>query len=197
MVRVDVRLLCNWKKKRQGMAQIYNAQSLFCLFAEKDSMPKGEQYMTTLKARVLPIATVSLLLVASGAFAQGRMQWKGSGGWGPGSQHVRIYDPKTVETVSGEVVSVEKIPAPKGRGYGVHLTLKTDKETIPIHLGPGWYIEHQDTKIEPKDKIEVTGSRILQEDKPVIIAAGVKKGDETLQLRDEEGFPYWAGWRKH
>ena len=141
-------------------------------------------------------ALLILLIAPTASSAQGRMQWKGSGGWGPGSKHVRMYDPKTVETVSGEVESVEKIPATKGRGYGVHLILKTDKETIPVHLGPAWYIEHQDTKLEPGDKVEVTGSRILSEGKPALIAAEVKKGDETLKLRDDRGFPFWAGWRR-
>ncbi len=74
--------------------------------------------------------------------------------------------------------------------------LKTDKETISVHLGPGWYIEKQDINIEPKDKIEATGSRITFGGKPAIIAAEVKKGDEVLKLRDENGFPVWAGWRK-
>lgn len=30
----------------------------------------------------------------------------------------------------------------------------------------------------------------------LFIAAEVKKGDEVLKLRDENGMPYWAGWRK-
>jgi hypothetical protein len=29
----------------------------------------------------------------------------------------------------------------------VHMKLKTEKETISIHLGPGWTIESQDVKI--------------------------------------------------
>lgn len=138
---------------------------------------------------------VGLLLTAD-SFAQEGVQWKGSGGWGPKSQHGRMYDVATVETLKGEVVSVEKISAKKGWGYGVHLTLKTDKETIPVHLGPGWYIEHQDETIKPQDSVEITGSRILYEGKPAIIAAEVKKGEEILKLRDDKGFPFWAGWRR-
>jgi len=79
---------------------------------------------------------------------------------------------------------------------GVHMMLKTDKETISIHLGPSWYIENQDIKIEPKNKVEVKGSRITFEGKPAIIATEVKKGNEMLKLRDEKGFPVWSGWRR-
>jgi hypothetical protein len=121
---------------------------------------------------------------------------KGSGGWGQGSGYNRMYDPNTVETISGAVLSVEKITPGHGMSYGVHLIVKTDGETISVHLGPGWFIERQDITIEPKDIIEVTGSRISYQGKPAIIAAEVKKGDELLKLRDENGIPYWAGWRK-
>lgn len=115
---------------------------------------------------------------------------------GMNAPYSRMYDPKTVETISGEVVSVDVITPLKGMYYGVHLMVKTAKEIISVHLGPGWYIENQDTEIEPKDKVEVTGSRITLEGKPVIIAAEVKKGEEVLKLRDEKGFPFWSGWRK-
>ncbi|MCC7212668.1 MAG: DNA-binding protein [Candidatus Brocadia sp.] len=136
------------------------------------------------------------LLHLTQSFAQPGMQWRGGGGWGAGAQYSRMYDPKTVETVSGEVVSVDVITPVKGMCYGIHLMVKTGKETISVHLGPGWYIENQDTKIEAKDKVEITGSRIIFEGKPAIIAAEVKKGEETLKLRDEKGFPLWSGWRK-
>ena len=91
---------------------------------------------------------------------------------------------------------MEIVTPMKGMSTGVHLTLKTDKETVLVHLGPGWYIENQDIKIEPKDKVDVTGSRITFEGKPALIAAEVKKGDETLKLRDEGGIPIWSGWKK-
>lgn len=102
----------------------------------------------------------------------------------------RNYDPKTVETVQGKVLSVEKTPS-KGRDYGVHLTLQTEKETISVHLGPGWYIDKQTPKIEANDTISVTGSRVTLGGKPAIIAAQLKKGNEVLKLRDENGIPAW------
>jgi hypothetical protein len=100
----------------------------------------------------------------------------------------RNYDPKTVETIEGKVLSVEKM---QQRGRGVHLTLQTDKETVPVHLGPSWYIDKQTPKIETNDTITVTGSRVTVGAKPAIIAAQVKKGKEVLKLRDENGIPVW------
>jgi hypothetical protein len=147
-------------------------------------------------AVLVSIISILVLIFAAESFAQRGMNWKGSGGWGMGTQYGRMYNPKTVETIIGEVTDVEKITPTKGMSYGVHLIVKTDKETISVHLGPGWYIENQDIKIESKDKIEVKGSRITFEGKPVIIAAKVKKGKETLELRNEDGFPVWSGWRQ-
>jgi hypothetical protein len=155
-----------------------------------------ENPMKNMRVIVTLIFLLSLFWVAD-SFAQGGMRWRGSGGWGPGSQYNRMYDPKTVETLSGEVVSMEEMTSMRGMSsYGVHLALKTDKETIPVHLGPGWFIENQDTQIAPKDTIEVKGSRITFEGKPAIIAAEVRKGGEVLKLRDESGFPVWSGWRR-
>jgi hypothetical protein len=146
----------------------------------------------------LAFAAMAVLLGGVSSFAQPRkgMMWRGSGGWGPGGQYNRMYDPKSVETITGEVTSVDRITPMKGMSGGVHLNLKTDKETVSVHLGPVWYLENQDVKIEPKDKVEVRGARTTFAGKPAIIATEVKKGDELLKLRDDSGFPVWSGWRR-
>jgi len=122
--------------------------------------------------------------------------WRGSGGWGPGTQYNRMYDPKTVETITGEVISIDQFTPAKGMIGGIHMNVKTGKETISVHLGPSWYLENQDVKIEAKDTVEVKGSRITFGGKPAIIAAEVRKGQEVLTLRDESGFPAWMAWRR-
>jgi len=142
------------------------------------------------------VISILIMLFATESFAQRGMGWKGGGGWGMGAAYGKMYNPKTVETINGEVVSIDKITPMKGMSYGVHMTVQTDKETISVHVGPGWFIENQDIKIEPKDKVEVKGSRITFQGKPAIIAAEIKKGDEILKLRDENGFPVWSGWRR-
>ena len=149
--------------------------------------------------RVTAFAAVLAILafaLAPQAHAQGGPRWRGSGGWGPGSQFGRLYDPKTAETISGEVVKVDHITPARGMSAGVHLLVKTDKEEVSVVLGPQWYLENQDVKIEPKDKLEIKGSRATVQGKPALIAAEVKKGDQILRLRDESGTPVWSGWRK-
>ena len=147
--------------------------------------------------RIIGLAVAAtMLFTASLALAQPWKGFRGSGNWGMGTPYQRMYNPATVETISGTVESVDKITPMRGMYYGIHLQLKTDKETIAVHLGPGWYIERLDTKIEKGDNVQVKGSRVTMMGKPAIIAAEVKKGDSVLKLRDENGFPMWAGWRR-
>lgn len=142
------------------------------------------------------------MLLASGLLAQSSMKAKEMG------QMKMMYDPSTVETIKGEVVSVDSVKMSesmmkmmgtgKGMGmtgtpYGIHISVKTDKETIPVHLGPAWFVSKQETKILVNDKIEVHGSRIMYEEKPGLCAAEVKKGTNVLNFRNEDGTPLWSG----
>ncbi len=147
---------------------------------------------------ILVAGAVAILVGTLTSYAQPRpgMMWRGSGGWGPGTPYNRMYDPKVVETISGEVTSVDRITPNRGMATGIHMIVKTEKETVSVHLGPSWYLENQDVKIEPKDKVEVKGARTTFAGKPAIIAAEVRKGDEVLKLRDDNGFPVWSGWRR-
>ncbi len=104
----------------------------------------------------------------------------------------RNYNPNSVETIQRKVLSVEKTTPAKNRGYGVHLMLQADKETIPVHLGPASYIDKQTPRIETNDTITVIGSRVTVDGKPAIVAAQVKKGNEVLKLRDDNGVPVWS-----
>ena len=144
---------------------------------------------------VTMIGILSLLMAIAG-WAQPGMGPGSGQGRGMGAYN-RMYNPKTVETLSGEVVSVEKFTPGRRMSYGVHLTLKTEKETIPVHLGPSWYMEKQGITFAPGEKVEVNGSRISYQGQPTVIAAEVKKGGQVLKLRDAAGVPVWAGqgWR--
>lgn len=147
------------------------------------------------KTCMLMMGCLAMVLLAAEGLAQRGLKWKGSGGWGPGNQYGMMYKVDTIETVKGEVKNIETfVPRPK-MSTGVHIMLKTDKETIPVHLGPAWFVENQDVTIEPKDKVEVKGSRITFEGKPAIIAMQVAKGDKVMKLRDKDGFPAWAAWK--
>ena len=119
---------------------------------------------------------------------------RGAGGWTTGP-YARMYDPKTVETVKGEITQVDLVTPMRGMSEGVHVVLKTDKGNLSVHLGPAWYLDHQDTQMAVGDRVEIRGSRITFDGKPALVAAEVHKGAETLRLRDDQGLPMWRGWR--
>ncbi len=115
---------------------------------------------------------------------------------GSRGRYSRKYDLSQIETLDGEVVSVDAYTSRRGVAQGVHLLVNTGKETVEVHLAPSWYLEDQDFEITPEDKIAITGSRINIDGQPAIVASQIKKGSETLVLRDENGFPLWSGWRR-
>lgn len=108
------------------------------------------------------------------------------------TQAIARYDPATVETISGEVVSIVKISSQRGQGYGVHLLLKNEAETIEVHLAPEWYLDGQNFSLQVGDRLEIKGSRVTYETKPIIIAAEVTQGDQVLRLRNDNGVPLWS-----
>src|SRR4030042_7118845 len=100
---------------------------------------------------LLSIIGILSFTITALAWAQSGM---GPASGGPRVHYGTMWEPKTVETLSGEVVAVDKyVPGRGGTSYGVRLSLKTEKGTIPVVLGPVWYIEEQHFKLEAKDKI--------------------------------------------
>jgi hypothetical protein len=129
-----------------------------------------------------------MVICATTVFAAQGMGGRGSGGWGLGGNYQKMYNPATVETVSGEVVAVYRITPMKGMSAGMHIQLKTDKETLSVHFGPAWYMDRLDAQIAKGDSIEIKGSRVTVAGKPVIIAttAGFPLGPDGEDSRDQD-----------
>jgi hypothetical protein len=109
------------------------------------------------------------------------------------ASHGGKYDPHTVWTVSGEVISVDQVASGKSGFNGVHLLLHTVKGDFSVHLGPSWFVDRQPLQLAPHDMIEVTGSPVVYDGKPALIAAKVTKGGQSLLLRTAAGLPLWRG----
>jgi hypothetical protein len=143
------------------------------------------------KQHQILVGFIILCLALTGA------SWGQSGpgeekGGGPGG----LYDPQSVVTVAGTVVSITPSPGKPGLPYLVYLTLQTGEGKITIFLGPSLYFDKLPVKIKVLDRIQVTGSKITWEGSSVILAAEVKKGDTVLKLRDSNGVPVWSGQGK-
>ena len=141
----------------------------------------------------LLICAALVLAVMTGLSpAQGPGKGEAPMGWPMG----RMYDVKSVEIVKGEVVAVDVAASGRMDIPGrVMLSVKTKTETVTAYLGPEWYVKEQGLKLAVGDQVEVKGSRVVMEGKPMLIANYVKKGDRTLNLRDDQGMPFWARGR--
>lgn len=145
---------------------------------------------------IVIISMVLIFLSMQSPAYQLAVRRAGSGGWGATTQYGHKFDPGTVETIKGEVVSVRKFVPLRSMAFGYLVTVKTEEETIPVHLGPGYYVDRSGFELAPNDSVEVTGSRILFHGESAIIATQVKKGDETLTLRTQKGIPVWSDYYK-
>jgi DNA/RNA endonuclease YhcR with UshA esterase domain len=102
-----------------------------------------------------------------------------------------VYDRSTEVTLSG---TVDEVQSHQGRvgGTGTHLMLATDAGTIDVHLGPTNWLASKEYTFAKGDRIEVTGSKVTLDGTAAIIARQVKRGDQTMVLRNENGIPLWS-----
>jgi hypothetical protein len=143
--------------------------------------------------RILALSGILMLLMATYAWSQpGMGGGGGKGRMGQGDGMGMPYNPQAVETVTGEVTQVQQM---QGRAGGVHLQMKTDKETMMVMLGPASYLEQQKVKIAVGDKLEIKGSRMQHPKMVMLIAGELKKGDQVVKLRDDQGKPLWSQQR--
>ena len=129
---------------------------------------------------LVSLSLLSLVLTAS-AWGQPGTQGGPSG----------LYNPATVVTISGIVIA-KTPPSAQGLPQLVYLTLKTASGHITIFLGPDLNVNKLPVQINNLDKIQVTGSEITWEGKPVILAATIIKGSQVLKLREPDGVPVWS-----
>jgi sporulation protein YlmC with PRC-barrel domain len=113
----------------------------------------------------------------------------------------KIFDPKSIKKVSGQVIKVDHVIPKSGIMSQMQIELIIyvgRKEAVPAYLGPEWYIAgpNRRSPFKSGDEVTVTGSWITSQGLPFLIASSVTKGKETLHLRDEDGTPAWKGWKK-
>ena len=114
------------------------------------------------------------------------------------ARHEKLFDPKTIKTITGQVIKVDQVPE-TGFGMEMQLTVFSDKkEVLPVYLGPAYYIvgSEQDRFFQIGDKVTVTGSQVTGHGEPFMLATTVNRENETLRLRDKDGSPEWIGWKK-
>ena len=139
------------------------------------------------------LVAVSLLIVGV-SFASAQVPDPAGQGGAP------RYDLKTETTIKGTVESIETITGAEGRGRrgvgGTHLVVKTEKDSVEVHVGPTAYLAEKRITFAKGDTLEILGSRVTVDNETFLIARQIKKGDNTWTLRDASGRPAWSGRRR-
>lgn len=116
-------------------------------------------------------------------------------------QRAPMYDTKTETTLAGTVEEVKTMGGAMGRAgrvgaqgmrmQGTHLVVKTEKETIEVHLGPSAFLKEKNIEIAKGDAVEVVGSRVKFGESDALIAREIRRGETSWTLRDTNGRPLW------
>ena len=69
----------------------------------------------------------------------------------------------------------------------MHLALKTDGQTMDVHLGPTWFLQREGIELAKADAIEVTGSVIESRATTFLVARELKKGHEGREAAGRAG----------
>ena len=137
----------------------------------------------------------------------------GSTGGGAKCGMAAMWNPGTVGTLTGKVVSVEQCSCAKaGKGCCWGLVVDTGKGKVTVNAGPKWYADGKKFSLKPKDQVVVTGSEVTIEkgkccpgcpmakdckcamcQGKVVMAKEIRQGTNALTLRDDKGAPTWAG----
>jgi sporulation protein YlmC with PRC-barrel domain len=112
--------------------------------------------------------------------------------WKEGSEHNALFNPNAVRTFRGTIESVGTFRLEGTAVGGLRLRIKTNEgKRVTVHAGPRPYVEQQKIGLHYGDEVTVMGSPAKVGWRDVIVASQIKKGDETLDLRTEEGKPRW------
>lgn len=113
-------------------------------------------------------------------------------GYAYNSPYNRLYNLRSQITFDGRITGIQRVEPRNGMSEGVTILVKAPNGgTAVVELGPTWFVDNQKTKLNLKDQVQVTGSKIMVDGRGVILAKLVKVGHNVLALRRPEGYPYW------
>lgn len=103
------------------------------------------------------------------------------------------YDVTKETKIKGVVEEFREVPGEQGT---LHLVVKTESQTVLVHVGPSDFLKEIDTSFNKGDQVAVIGAVLpgtsAEEE---ILAREITDGQNTSTLRDDKGVPVWAGWK--
>jgi hypothetical protein len=148
--------------------------------------------------RLIVLAILVCGVFSANTFAQKNLKWLGSDGWIIGSSYEQLFNNYNLTVITGTVFDEDTLTPMTNMGRGIRIIVKDQNgQLFPVHLGPYWYIIHQDMNLSIGDEVEVHGARFSLNGKDTYAAYFILMAakNRELLLRDQDGFPLWEGWR--
>lgn len=111
-----------------------------------------------------------------------------------GASYLLQFDPQKMGTLEGTVVRLHQVPNTKVWLTSLNALVRTSEGDVNVELGPSWFLDNQELHLAVDDKISVSGSRVKPSGVDTMIATDVRRGNDVLHLRGEDGTPVWVAW---
>lgn len=139
------------------------------------------------------------MIVAATLLAGVALQARAQKGMGDAEGIARQAVRPEVVTISGTVLEVktDRCELATGRSYlGTHVILKTsDGKELNVHLGPEVFVAHIAKRLTTDQELTVAGFHTKKMPENHYVAQTLTLDDKTIQVRDENLRPVWAGGR--
>jgi hypothetical protein len=111
----------------------------------------------------------------------------------------KLYNDSAAQTVKGVISDTRTITLQDGAEF-MQMDVDTEHGTIPIHLGPVWYMDEYADRFDVNKgrSVSVVGSRSTVQGKEVLVASEItnEEGKQHMRLRHPDGIPAWVGSEK-
>lgn len=104
------------------------------------------------------------------------------------------YDKATEVKLSTAIDSVKAVTV-DGQER-VSLMVKDGADLVEVYVAPKAFLADMSTEFAKGDQVEITGSKLKNDNGVLILAREVIKGNNTLVLRDKAGEPVWSWMEK-
>ena len=103
-----------------------------------------------------------------------------------------MYDIDSEKTFTEKIIRIEKIH----NKMGIQFHVFANNDTIPVRIAPVWFLDEQNVSFKENETVEITGSKMTDDDETFFVAGLITTSDDKITLRDDEGFPLWHGYEK-
>lgn len=111
----------------------------------------------------------------------------------------KLYSEDAVQTVKAVITDTKTVRLKDGAEF-IQMHVETDHGTVPVHVGPTWYMtEYADRfDVNKGRSVSVIGSPSTVQGKEVLVASELtnEEGKQHMRLRHPGGVPAWVGGEK-